>query len=74
MEQAWRPPPPDLISIPEPQTMLDYSIALCKHECNLLKQARHAKQARELFLSMDPIRQTLMRASSGQCGMDSAHC
>jgi hypothetical protein len=31
-------------------------------------------QALEVFESMDPVKQVLMRASAGQRGMDTAHC
>jgi hypothetical protein len=30
-------------------------------------------QPLEVFESMDPVKQALMRASAGQCGMDTAH-
>ena len=40
----------------------------------MIKQSRHGKQALEVFESMDPVKQALMRASAGQCGMDNAHC
>jgi len=46
----------------------------CKNECNLMKQARHVRQTREVFGSMDPLRQALVRASARQCGQDYAHC
>jgi len=39
-----------------------------------MRQTRHVKQATDLLKSMDPIRQTLLRANAGQCGRDSAHC
>jgi hypothetical protein len=39
-----------------------------------MRQTRHVKQATELLKSMDPIRQTLLRANAGQCGRDAAHC
>jgi hypothetical protein len=39
-----------------------------------MKQTRHVKHAPNLLKSMDPIRQTRMRASIGQCGRDTAHC
>jgi hypothetical protein len=51
----------------------DYPLAPCMHECSLIKQARHVRQALEVFEAPDPLQQTLMRASTGQCGMDSAH-
>jgi hypothetical protein len=66
--------PPDLISFPEPRPLTDYPLAPCKHECNFIKQPRHVRQAFYILEAMDPLHQTLMRASAGQCGMDSAHC
>ena len=66
--------PPDMISLPDPRPLTDYPLAPCKHECSLIKQARHVRQALDIFESMNPLQQELMRASAGQCGMDSAHC
>jgi len=34
----------------------------------------HVRRALEIFEAMDPLQQTLMKASAGQCGKDSAHC
>ena len=65
---------PDLIVLPEPRTIMEFITAPCKQEVSLMKQTRHVKQASNLLKSMDPIRQTLMRASAGQCGRDSAQC
>jgi len=66
--------PPDIISLPEPKPIVDYPLAPCKHECGMIKQARHVRQALEIFEALDPLQQPLMRASAGQCGKDSAHC
>ena len=66
--------PPDPISLPEPRPLSDYPLAPCKHECNLIKQASHVRQALEVFETMNPVTQALMRASTCQCGMDCAHC
>jgi hypothetical protein len=66
--------PPEQISFPDPRSLSDYTLAPCKHECSLLKQARHVRQALDIFETMNPIQQSLMRASAGQCGTDSAHC
>ena len=38
-----------------------------------MRQTRQARQAFNLFNRLDPVRQTLMRATSGQCGEDTAH-
>jgi hypothetical protein len=53
---------------------LDFITAPCKQEVSLMKQTRHVKHASSFLKSMDPINQTLMRASADQCGRDSAHC
>ena len=63
-----------MISFPEPRPLIDYPLAPCKHECSLIKQARHVRQVLNIFEAMDPLQEPLMRASAGQCGMDSAHC
>jgi len=39
-----------------------------------MRQTRQARQASNLYLKMDPVRQSLLRATAGQCGRDSAHC
>ena len=62
-----------LIVLPEPRTISDFITAACKQEVSLMKQTRHVKKASNLLKSMDPIRRTLLRASAGQCGRDSAH-
>ena len=66
--------PPDTISLPDPRPLSDYPLTPCKHEGSLIKQARHIRQAYEVFSSMDAVKQALMRASAGQCGTDSSHC
>ena len=66
--------PPDPISLPDPKPLSDYPLAPCKHEGSLIKQARHVRQALEIFEAIDPLQQTLMRASAGQSGLDSAYC
>jgi len=66
--------PPDPISLPKPRPLSDYPMAPCKHEGSLIKQARHIRQASEVFLSMNAVKQALMRALACQCGTDSAHC
>ncbi len=66
--------PPEPISLPELRPLLDYPLAPCKHECSLIKQARHVRHALEVFEAMDPVKKALMRASACQCGSDTAHC
>jgi len=79
----WRSPdfghergdnPLDLIFVPEPRPLSDYSLAPCKHECNVIKHARHVRHALEVYEAMDPLHQTLMRAFAGLRGTDFAHC
>jgi hypothetical protein len=38
-------PSPEALTLPEPRHMGDYISAHCKHECNITRQVRHAKQA-----------------------------
>ena len=40
----------------------------------MIKHARNVLKALEVFEAMDPLHQTLMRASTGQRGTDSEHC
>ena len=57
--------PPDPISLPDLRPLSDYPLAPCKHECSLIKQARHVRQVLVVFESMEPVNQALMRASAG---------
>jgi hypothetical protein len=45
--------PPDPISLPKPRPLSDYPLTPCKHECILIKQTRHVRQALEVFESME---------------------
>ena len=40
---------PDPVTLPEPRTPGDFVTAPYKHECSILKQIRHAKQAHRLL-------------------------
>ena len=40
----------------------------------MIKEARHVRQALEIFEAMNPLKQTLMRASSGKSRTDFAQC
>ena len=66
--------PLDSISLPELRPLSDYPLAPCKHECSLIKQARHVRQALEVFEATNPVKQAMMWASTCHCGIDSAHC
>ena len=65
---------PENIVLPETRLLNDFITAPCKQEVSLMKQTRHVRHALSLFNKMDPVRQTLMRATAGQCGRDSTHC
>ena len=60
--------------LPEPRLLSDYTNAPCKHECSIIKQLRHAKHAHRLMAALNPVEQTLLRAKTGQCGLDLAQC
>jgi hypothetical protein len=74
--RAYNPEIPDpileLMTLPEPRLLSDYSSAPCKHKCNIIKQLRHAKQAHKLILSLNLVKHTLLRATTRHCGLDSA--
>ena len=65
---AYNPEIPDrvleTITLPEPRLLSDYKSAPCKHECNIIKQLRHAKQAHRLLHSLNPVKQTLLRSTT----------
>jgi hypothetical protein len=65
--------PPEPITLPNPRSLSEYSLAPCRHKGGIIKQTKHAKQAFAIFTGMGPIKRTLMKASLGQCGLDSAH-
>ncbi len=65
---------PEPITLPEPRLLSDFITAPCKHECSIIKQARHAKKAHRVLVALNPVKQALLRASAGQCGLDSASC
>ena len=70
-----RPDPvPKPVTLLEPRLLGDYIMAPCKHECGIIKQTRHANQAHRLLSTLNPTKQSLFRATAGQCGLDSAHC
>ena len=54
--------------------MGDYIPTPCKHECIIIKQVRHAKKAHKVSSDLNPVKKALLRATAGQCGMDSAYC
>ena len=58
------------IVLPETRTLLDFVTSPCKKEVSLMRQTRQARQASNLYMKMDPVRQS----NASQCGRDSAHC
>ena len=44
--------------------------APCKHECAILKQSRHVRQAHEVWTNGSTIQRALMLSRAGQCGLD----
>ena len=64
----------DTIVLPETRSLTNFITTPCKHEVSLMKQTRHTRQASNLFNTKNTIRQTLMRATIGQCESDSAQC
>jgi hypothetical protein len=65
---------PEDIVLPETRLLTDFITCPCKQEVGLMKQTRHVRPAFNIFNKMDPVRQTLMRATAGQYGRHNAHC
>jgi hypothetical protein len=59
---------------PDPRGLPDYVTTPCKKECAIIKQRKYIKQVHMVLSDVDPVRGALMRASAGQCGMDSICC
>ncbi len=51
---------PEPMSIPKPRLLSNYITAPCKHECNVIKKVRYAKQAHRVMLALNPIKQSLL--------------
>ncbi len=56
---------PEPVTLPGPRSLDDYVTAPGKHECGILKQIRHAKQVHRLLSTLNPTRQSLLRATAG---------
>ena len=69
LEQPSRPNP---IVMPDLRSPVDYVNAPCKHECAILKQSRHVRQAHEVWTDGSTIQRALMLSRAGQRGMDTA--
>ncbi len=52
------------VTLPESRHLNDYPTAPCKHECGIIKQIRHAKQAHRLVSTLNPIKQSRIRATA----------
>ena len=58
--------------MPELTVSVDYAFATCKHECAILKQSRHIRQAYALWSEGSVNQRALMLSRSGQCGVEIA--
>jgi len=44
------------ITLPEPRLLGNYITAPWKHECNIIKQVRHAKKAHGVLSTLNPVK------------------
>jgi hypothetical protein len=65
---------PEPLRPPDPRDLSDLARPPCKHECAIIKQRRHIRQAHKLLQEIGPVRGALMKAPAGQCGMDGGAC
>ena len=63
---------PERVVLPEPRMPADYATATCKHECAILKQSRHIRQAYTVWTEGTVTQRALMLSRSGQCGVDTS--
>ena len=61
-----------MIALPDLRTICDYATAPCKHECAVLKQSRHVRQAHKVWRDGTVMQRALMLSRAGQCGIDTA--
>jgi hypothetical protein len=54
------PTRPDPIVLPDLRTLVDYATTPCKHECAILKQSRHIRQAHEVWRKGTVMQRALM--------------
>ncbi len=54
------PTRPDPIVLPDLRTPADYAAAPCKHECAIIKQSRHVRQAHEVWRKGTIMQRALM--------------
>jgi hypothetical protein len=64
---------PEPMTLPEPRLLSDYITAPCRHECSIIQQVRHAKKAHIVLAALNPVKQSLLRETASQYGMDSAY-
>ena len=58
------------IVLPDLRSTADYEKTPCKHECAILKQSKHARQAHEVCMNGSTVQTALLLSRAGQCGMD----
>ena len=61
---------PDPVKLPELRMSADYATTACKHECAVLKQTRHVRQAHAMCTESSMAQRALMLSRAGQCGLD----
>jgi hypothetical protein len=61
---------PEPIVLPDLRMPVDYVTAACKHECAIMKQARHVRQAYQVWTDNLTTQRALMLSRAGQCGID----
>jgi len=63
---------PEPIVLPDLRVPSDYVTTACKHECAIMKQARHMRQAYHVWTNNTVTPRALILSRSGQCGMCTA--
>jgi len=57
-------PTPEVVTLSEPRPPLEeYIIDPGKHECNIIKQVRQAKEACRVLMSLNQVNHALMKAT-----------
>jgi hypothetical protein len=63
------PTRPDVIVLPDLRSPADYATASCKHECAILKQSRHVRQAHMVWREGSTVKRAYMFSKAGQCSL-----
>jgi hypothetical protein len=63
---------PEPIVLPNLRVPSDYVTAACKHECAIMKQARHVRKTYQVWTDITVSQRALMLSRSEQCGLDTA--